>query len=538
MSSMLQAKRNFDIQARLSFLGIDSETREILRKFKKTVEQHIDEILNDFYTHVASVAKLKGLVGSETNIARLKLAQKKHWTTLFSANFDEHYFESVSGIGQAHVRIGLEPRWYMGGYSMVLTRLIQLASKSSLFNPSQMTKVTTALSKAVFLDMDLSISVYFDTIIQFSALTVSQSASNLSESSADLSESADKMTTLIAKTVLMTNELVETITSFTHHVEETATNVEAIAQDNTLIGQNISQVGTAADEVSASMQTVASAAEEMSASVSTVAAAIEEMSGSLREVSMGAIKAAEVTAKADQKAESTKVIVDTLGNSAKEIDKVVELIKNIAAQTNLLALNATIEAASAGEAGKGFAVVANEVKELAKQAAQATEDIRTKIEAMQSNTNEAVKAIAEISSVIEEISDINNTIASAVEEQTVTANEISRSVVGSAQASQDVTENVHRVAGIAETVASLVHESKLKVEHAVESTNRTNQAAQAMRSGSSLVSERAGIMASNLRDTSDAVVTTAQAADKVKKATQELEALSKELDTLVQAFRS
>ena len=122
----------------------------------------------------------------------------------------------------------------------------------------------------------------------------------------------------------------------------------------------------------------------------------------------------------------------------------VKVITSIAEQTNLLALNATIEAARAGEAGKGFAVVANEVKELAKETAKATEDISRKIDAIQGDTAEAVKAIKEIRGIIGQVNDIATTIASAVEEQTATTNEIGRNVAEAAQGDGDIAQQHHR----------------------------------------------------------------------------------------------
>ncbi|MEO1339351.1 MAG: methyl-accepting chemotaxis protein, partial [Myxococcota bacterium] len=136
-----------------------------------------------------------------------------------------------------------------------------------------------------------------------------------------------------------------------------------------------------------------------------------------------------------------------------EIGKVIKVITSIAQQTNLLALNATIEAARAGEAGKGFAVVANEVKELAKETAKATEDISRKIEAIQSDTRSAVNAIQEIGSIIHQINDFQNSIASAVEEQTATTNEISRSVGEAAKGSNEIAQNITSVATAAESTS-------------------------------------------------------------------------------------
>jgi methyl-accepting chemotaxis protein len=145
-------------------------------------------------------------------------------------------------------------------------------------------------------------------------------------------------------------------------------------------------------------------------------------------------------------AQSTNVTVKKLGESSQEIGNVIKVITSIAQQTNLLALNATIEAARAGEAGRGFAVVANEVKELAKQTAKATEDIGRKIEAIQGDTKGSVKAIEEIGTIINQINDISNSIASAVEEQTVTTNEIGRSVTEAAKGVGDIAKNIGGVA--------------------------------------------------------------------------------------------
>jgi methyl-accepting chemotaxis protein len=140
-----------------------------------------------------------------------------------------------------------------------------------------------------------------------------------------------------------------------------------------------------------------------------------------------------------------------LGESSAEIGQVIKVITSIAQQTNLLALNATIEAARAGEAGKGFAVVANEVKELAKETAKATEDISRKIEAIQTDTKGAVDAIGQISGIINQINDISSTIASAVEEQTATTNEIARNVQEGAKGGAQVTENIASVAQAAKS---------------------------------------------------------------------------------------
>ena len=210
---------------------------------------------------------------------------------------------------------------------------------------------------------------------------------------------------------------------------------------------SVSQVmGASAEETAAQATMVSAASEQVSKSVQTVAAGTEEMTASIREIAKSASESARIAATAVAAAEATNHTISKLGESSLEIGKVIKVITSIAQQTNLLALNATIEAARAGEAGKGFAVVANEVKELAKETAKATEEISQKIEAIQSDTKGAVSAIGQIGAVIAQINDISATIASAVEEQTATTTEMSRNISEAAKGSTEIVDNIAGVA--------------------------------------------------------------------------------------------
>ena len=201
-----------------------------------------------------------------------------------------------------------------------------------------------------------------------------------------------------------------------------------------------------AEETATQANTVSSASHQVSTNIQTVASGTEEMGASIREIAKNANEAARVATEAVKNAESTNVTVAKLGESSVEIGKVIKVITSIAQQTNLLALNATIEAARAGDAGKGFAVVANEVKELAKQTARATEEISEKIEAIQTDARGAVSAIGGISHIIMKINDISTAIAGAVEEQTATTNENTRNVNEAAKASSEIALNIAGVA--------------------------------------------------------------------------------------------
>ena len=213
------------------------------------------------------------------------------------------------------------------------------------------------------------------------------------------------------------------------------------------------QMSTNADSTSSQAAAVSTASEEVSKNIQTVASGVEEMGASIREIAKNACEAARVAATAVQIAEKTNSTVGKLGESSAEIGKVIKVITSIAGQTNLLALNATIEAARAGDAGRGFAVVANEVKELSKETARATEEIGRKIEAIQSDTKGAIEAILQIGSIINQINEFQGTIASAVEEQTATTNEMSRNLVEVAKGSVDIADNISSLTQAAESTS-------------------------------------------------------------------------------------
>jgi methyl-accepting chemotaxis protein len=252
------------------------------------------------------------------------------------------------------------------------------------------------------------------------------------------------------KTEQRAKEMTENLQRVLAQVTDNATALGSASEELTTINGRL--VGNA-NETSAQSNVVSAAAEQVSRNVQTVATASEEMSASIKEIAKNAQAAATVATSAVKVAETTNTTVAKLGESSNEIGKVIKVITSIAQQTNLLALNATIEAARAGEAGKGFAVVANEVKELAKETARATEDIGRKIEAIQGDTKGAVGAISQITEIINKINDISNTIASAVEEQTATTNEIGRSVTEAAKGSSEIAQNISGVAQAARSTS-------------------------------------------------------------------------------------
>ncbi len=213
------------------------------------------------------------------------------------------------------------------------------------------------------------------------------------------------------------------------------------------------------------MNSVAAASDQASASVNTVAAAMEEMSATAREIAANSENARGIIDKASSEAGGATERIDRLGNVVSEIGKVTEVITEISEQTNLLALNATIEAARAGEAGKGFAVVANEIKELAKQTAQATGEIKNKIELIQSTTNDTVNEIGKIVAVIKEVNGIVDMIATSVESQSQRSAEITANLHQASGGIQDATRNVAEATAIAGDISSDISEVNQNTRH-------------------------------------------------------------------------
>ncbi len=251
----------------------------------------------------------------------------------------------------------------------------------------------------------------------------------------------------------------------------TATGVARAAGQVSSVGDEVSG---AADAVAARTGHVSSEADEMSRTMLTMEAGATEMSAAIGEIARNATQAASVAQETVQRTEQARTVIDRLGNSSAQIVDVIEVINAIAGQTNLLALNATIEAARAGEVGKGFAVVANEVKELARQTAEATVDVTSRVNAIKADTDDAVAAITAIGEAIERVSGYQDAIAGAVEEQSAVTAEMSRSVQivtsGGSQITVGINEVKDTVASTLQAVGSSRDAARTLDENAKELT--------------------------------------------------------------------
>lgn len=251
--------------------------------------------------------------------------------------------------------------------------------------------------------------------------------------------------------------LIRSFSSMVQKLRETFSGIENTSRQVYVASEGLAassqQMSANSEETNRQAGSVSAAGEQTNRNVQTVATAAEEMTATIKEISKNVQEAGRITAQAVNVAESTNTTITKLNESSIEIGKVIKVITSIAQQTNLLALNATIEAARAGEAGKGFAVVANEVKELAKETAKATDEISQKIETIQIDNKGAVLAIDEIRQIIGKINEISTAIAGAVEEQAATTTDISRNMAEAAKGTGEVVQSISGVSTASRSTA-------------------------------------------------------------------------------------
>jgi hypothetical protein len=399
-----------DLRARLQFVGLDDDLRATLRELAPLISSELPRILDEFYDHIASFPDAWSLFSNEEHMRHAKKMQIMHWERIATGAFDDDYVDSVTRIGEAHNRLGLGPRWYIGGYSFLiagLTRAIERQVRGRWFDsaaaPEKRATLLKAIIAAALLDMDIAISVYLDSGIRAKQQTVDGLGASF-------------------------RGLIETVSSASTELESTAMALTETAQTTE---QSATKVAAASGQASESVQAVATAAEELTESV--------------REISRQASDSSAIAAQAVAQTQRIDACMAELFNAAQRIGDIVKLINGIASKTNLLALNATIEAARAGESGKGFAIVAQEVKALASQTASATDEIGDQVAAIQVATNDSIGAIKVVGATIGRIAEIASAIAVAVEEQDASTREIAVKADQAAEGTFAVATNITKV---------------------------------------------------------------------------------------------
>jgi methyl-accepting chemotaxis protein len=360
----------------------------------------------------------------------LESSQGGYYRSIFEGarnHWGGEYFEQRLHVGWLHDQINLPFKWYIGAYAEFQRLTHRYLAKS--FSLKKTVAAEQAISKVFNYDMQAVGDSFLLSVLASVGLDIE---------SIDKQPGTDR-TEYFAQ--------VKAATSIMLRQAEALADMRLTDPVFEAAGRQVA--GTAFERVrtrlSRLLETTTSMVGRLSNSSENVHASTGQMTTAISEIARNATESARVASSAVQLAASTNTVVSSLGESSAKIGQVLKVITTIAQQTNLLALNATIEAARAGTAGKGFAVVANEVKELAKETARATEDIGRRIEAIQNDANNAVDAIGKIGAVIDQIHDISNTIAGAVEEQTAVTNEIARSMTDSARVSTEVVTTLSAV---------------------------------------------------------------------------------------------
>ncbi|VAV89410.1 hypothetical protein MNBD_ALPHA06-1772, partial [hydrothermal vent metagenome] len=307
---------NSNLDDRLRFMRIDRKTRDSLIEFRPYVEKHLPGILNRFYDHIREWPQVSRFFSGDSQMSGASNKQLQHWLRIASGRFDNEYYQGVRIIGQVHAKLGLEPRWYIAGYTFITSELFSfIATEFSAKgfggakNIEKQIGFLTAINKAACLDMDLAISIYLEEI-----------------------------------EITKTKELDELANNFE---ESVLGSVEAVSSAASELESTAKAMSVTAEQTSHRSTTVSAAAEEATANVSVVAASTEEMGKSVSEIAEQVSHSTNIAAQAVDRARETSETIEALSRAAEKVGEVVNMISDIAEQTNLLALNATIESARA-----------------------------------------------------------------------------------------------------------------------------------------------------------------------------------------------
>ncbi len=391
------------LASRLAFMRMDSAQRALLHANQAMVGEVIGPSLDLFYEQVVATPETARFFADTGHMQRAKGAQQGHWRHVAEASFDSNYLESARRIGATHARIGLEPRWYVGAYALVLENLLrEIARKTPLwkrvlgiFRPRASVELPVALIKAALLDMEISLSIYFEeeTAARQGAVTrLDEALAALADG--NLSQNLDRMPPAFASLE----------TSFNQAIEKMRGMVAGICAGTERISMGIGEIAEASDNLSRRTQSSAASLEETTASITQMDERLKNTAHAAKETVARADQATLTVEQGRSVADQAVQAMSRVSESAKGIDDVIEGLDKIAFQTRVLAMNAAVEAGRAGEAGRGFAVVADLVSALAMRAEEEAGRARDQLTTTQADIGDAVEAVRKVDGALAGIS--------------------------------------------------------------------------------------------------------------------------------------
>jgi methyl-accepting chemotaxis protein len=470
---------------RLEFIGFDTQARAALRDLRPLISRAIGPALTVFYDKVRTTPETRRFFQDDTHMANAKNRQIQHWKIISSADYDDGYLQAVQKIGQAHARLGLEPRWYIGGYALVTEGLIRALVTElwpKLFQRSKsgadrMSAGLSALMKAVMLDMDCAISIYLDTLAEEARraeATLQTGNRKVVEDAMQIMANSLERLAAGDLTSRVTDELSADYQKLKHDFNAA---VDKLREAFNALAESTTNIKTGAEEIAAASEDLSRRTEKQAASLEQTAAALEQLTASVKQTAAGAGEAAKlvVTMKGDaqESGDVVKQAVSAMGGieaSSQQISKIIGVIDEIAFQTNLLALNAGVEAARAGDAGRGFAVVAQEVRALAQRSAEAAKEIKTLIATSTTEVGLGVNLVRQtgqsLQRIIDRVANVDRLvaeIAASAKEQAGSLNEVNIAVSQMDQLTQQnaamveqATAATHSLRGETDELALLV----------------------------------------------------------------------------------
>ena len=431
-----QTSKTSTLNDRLDFVGMTAAQKQALAGQHDTIAASLDGALNAFYARAKSHPDTARFFASEAHIEHAKQRQILHWKTIASAKFDADYVDAVSTVGRVHARLGLEPRWYIGGYALILESIVRSIITHELkgfFNRGKAEKLgddISAVMKAALVDMDYAISVYLDVLAQERAKAEAVGEALKREQDDALGALARALGTL-AEGDLTAQIDAPLAASFDALKANYNASLESLCTAMQHIGEAAHHVSGQSREISTATGDMARRTEQQASTLEETAAALDEISTISREAQTRTREVQTIVMQSAAEAEKSGAVVDDavramsdIEDSSRRMTQIIGVIDEIAFQTNLLALNAGVEAARAGDQGKGFAVVAQEVRELAQRSANAAKEIKELIGRSSADVTRGVQlvhgtgdALRGIGEQVRAINDHMASIACSAEEQ-------------------------------------------------------------------------------------------------------------------------